>query len=52
MVIDDIYWSREMHRAWKKVSELPRSRVSIDLYRMGILLLRPDLQKKRLKINF
>ena len=52
LVLDDIYWSRGMHRAWKEVSSWPEVRVSIDLFHMGILLLRKDLHKQKIKIKF
>ena len=52
LVLDDIYWSRGMYRAWKEVSSWPEVRVSIDLFHMGILLLRKDLHKTEIKINF
>jgi len=52
VVMDDIYWSRGMYRAWKEVIAWPEVRVSIDLFHMGILLLRKDLDKTHLKIKF
>jgi len=52
LVLDDIYWSRGMHRAWKEVCSWPEVRVSIDLFHMGVLLLRKDLHKKKIKIKF
>ena len=52
IVMDDIYWSRGMHRAWKEVVSWPGVRVSIDLFHMGILLLRKDLHKTDYKIKF
>jgi predicted O-methyltransferase YrrM len=52
IVMDDIYWSPGMYRAWKEVISWPQVRISIDMYRMGILLLRKDLQKIHLKINY
>jgi len=52
IVVDDIYWSKEMQLAWKEVISWPEVKVSIDLFHMGILLLRRDLQKARLKIKF
>jgi predicted O-methyltransferase YrrM len=39
IVMDDIYWSRGMYRAWREVISWPEVRVSIDLFHMGILLL-------------
>jgi predicted O-methyltransferase YrrM len=52
IIMDDIYWSRDMHKAWREVALWPEVRVSIDLYDMGILLLRKDLNKDHLKIKF
>jgi len=52
IVIDDIYWSKGMYRAWKEIIAWPEVRVSIDLFHSGILLLRADLQKMHLKLNF
>ena len=52
IIMDDIYWSKGMHRAWKEVISWPEVRVSIDMFHMGILLLRKDLSKARLKIKF
>lgn len=51
IILDDIYWSRGMNRAWKEVIQWPEVRISIDLFHMGILLLRKDLIKADLKIN-
>ena len=52
IIMDDIYWSKEMYLAWKEVISWPEVRVSIDLYRLGILLLRKDLNKAHVKIKF
>ena len=52
LVLDDIYWSRGMHRAWNEVCSWPEVRVSIDLFHMGILLLRKDLYKQKINIKF
>jgi len=52
IVLDDIYWSRGMYRAWREIISWPEVRVSIDLYEVGILLLRKDLNKAQMKIKF
>jgi len=52
IVMDDIYWSRGMLRAWKEIGSWPEVKVSMDLFHSGILLLRKDLQKTDLKIKF
>lgn len=52
IVMDDIYWSGGMQRAWKEISSWTELRVSVDLFHMGILLLRKDLPKRKIKIKF
>jgi len=52
IVMDDIYWSPGMQRAWKVINSWPEVRVSIDVFRMGILLLRKDLPKREIKVKF
>ncbi len=52
VILDDLYWSKGMHRAWKEVLAWPEVRMSIDLFQMGVLLLRRDLNKVDLKIKF
>ena len=52
IVMDDIYWSRGMQRAWKKLIDRDEVRVSIDLFHMGILFTGKELQKKKFKIKF
>jgi predicted O-methyltransferase YrrM len=52
VVMDDIYWSKGMFRAWQEIISWPETRVSINLFQMGILLLRRDLNKANLKIKF
>jgi predicted O-methyltransferase YrrM len=52
LILDDIYWSKGMHKAWKEIIQWPEVRVSIDLFHMGILLLRKDIQENRMKIKF
>lgn len=52
IVMDDIYWSRGMQKAWKEIIAWPEIKVSIDLFHLGVLLLRKDLQKRKIKIKF
>lgn len=52
IVMDDIHWSKGMHRAWKEICAWPEVRVSVDLFHMGVLLLRRDLHKRKIKIKF
>ncbi|MEN8155933.1 MAG: class I SAM-dependent methyltransferase [Bacteroidota bacterium] len=52
IIMDDIYWSEGMNRAWKEVISWPEVRVTVDLYHLGILLLREDLSKAHIKVKF
>jgi len=52
IIMDDIHWSRGMFVAWSELISWPEVRQSIDLYHMGILLLRKDLDKGNVKIKF
>ena len=52
VVMDDIYWSKGMFLAWQEIISWPETRASIDLFQVGILLLRRDLNKTNLKIKF
>ena len=52
IIMDDIYWSKEMFKAWNELKSWPESRISIDLYQMGIILLRRDLAKASFKFKF
>lgn len=46
VVIDDIYWSAGMKKAWKEIQQHRRVSLSIDLYEAGILFFRTGLQKE------
>lgn len=41
IVMDDIYWSQGMNRAWKEIIKHPRVTASIDMYKFGIVFLNP-----------
>lgn len=46
IVLDDIYWSPEMTRAWKMIKEDNRVSLTLDLFQIGVVYLDPDLQKE------
>ena len=43
LIIDDIYWSAGMRKAWKKIAYQNKKHVTIDLFRMGIILIRESI---------
>ena len=52
MVFDDIYWSQEMHKAWKEICDSPEVSVSIDLYFLGICYIRRQQEKEHFRFRF
>ncbi len=51
-VFDDINWSPGMMEAWHEIQNYPKTRVCLDLFRMGIVLLSPKLQKENFTIFY
>ncbi len=52
IILDDIYWSDEMERAWKECLADPNVDISLDLFHFGILIRRPGIAKQHLIIKF
>jgi len=48
VIVDDIYWSKEMKQAWQKLTQHPAVRQSVDSYYFGLLFFR----KEQFKQNF
>lgn len=52
IVIDDIYWSKEMTLAWEKLKNHSVIKLSIDLFYFGILFLKPGPIKQDFVFRF
>jgi predicted O-methyltransferase YrrM len=52
IVLDDIYWSDGMTRAWKEIAENKRVTTTVDIFYMGFVFLNPELNKQHYKIVF
>lgn len=52
VVIDDIYWSRGMEKAWNEIIEDQDATVTIDLYRMGLLFFKSGQHKEHFNLRF
>jgi len=46
LIIDDIHWSPGMSAAWNKIRKHPEVSISIDLFKLGILMFRKDIAKE------
>ncbi len=44
MIIDDIYWSKDMTKAWKKITQDKEIQITLDMYRCGIIIFNTDIQ--------
>lgn len=46
-IFDDIHWSREMEEAWRAIQGHQAVTATIDLFFIGIVLLRPEFRSKQ-----
>ncbi|QTY26748.1 O-methyltransferase [Flavobacterium sp. CS20] len=51
VILDDIYWSKEMQEAWQLICKDKEVKVSLDLYFWGIVFFKPELSKQDFKIR-
>lgn len=52
IVIDDIHWSTGMEKAWLEICNLPQVKVSVDIFRFGLLFFREGLSKQHFVIRY
>ena len=50
LIVDDIYWSKDMESAWKEIKENDKVTATIDLFQLGIVFFNSDLHKKHYKM--
>jgi predicted O-methyltransferase YrrM len=51
IILDDIRWSASMEKVWKEIISQNEVSASIDLFRMGIIFFRKDINKRHFKIR-
>ena len=51
-IFDDIYWSKEMSSAWDKIKSHPDVTLTIDLFQLGLVFFRKDIEKQDFKLVF
>ena len=52
LIFDDIYWSKGMKEAWQQIKADPRVTVTIDLFWIGLVFVRPGQVKEDFKVRF
>lgn len=52
LLLDDIRWSRGMWEAWNKIIGHPSVTLSLDLYMMGIVFIKPGFTKQQFKLRY
>jgi len=51
-VFDDIYWSKEMAEAWKRIKSHEAVTLTIDLFQLGIVFFRKEMQKEHFVLYY
>ncbi|MBU8891793.1 MAG: class I SAM-dependent methyltransferase [Bacteroidales bacterium] len=51
-IFDDIHWSSNMEEAWEEIKNHPKVKVSVDLFRMGLIFFRKELSYEHYVIKF
>ncbi len=51
-VFDDIHWSPEMEKAWEAIVKHPLVKVSLDLFRIGIVFFRKECVKQHYVVMY
>lgn len=52
IILDDIHWSKEMEQAWKEGREMERVDGSLDLFFVGILLVKPGMSREHIAVSW
>ena len=51
-VFDDIHWSGDMERAWETIKEHPQVTITLDLFFIGLVFFRKEVEKQHFVIWF
>ena len=51
-VIDDLYWSAEMKRAWQEIKKHPKVLQTVDLFYVGLVFFRTSQPKENFTLRF
>ena len=51
-VFDDIHWSKDMELAWNKIKSHEKVKISVDLFRLGLIFFKKELSNQHYVIKF
>lgn len=51
-IVDDIHYSRAMHKAWQEIKQQPEVTSTMDLYYVGIVFFDPQLIRRHYKLRY
>jgi predicted O-methyltransferase YrrM len=52
IILDDIYWSKEMTKAWQELKADSRFSISLDYYHFGVLFLQKRMTKEDFRLYY
>jgi predicted O-methyltransferase YrrM len=52
LVLDDIHWSKEMEQVWQMIQTDKRVSLTIDLFSLGLVFLKKDIEKQNFILRF
>ena len=52
LILDDIHWSKDMEEAWEEIRNHPSVKVTIDIFRMGLVFFSERLSKEDFILRF
>lgn len=52
LVLDDIYWSKEMAQAWQQIQKDPEVQVTADLFHLGLVFFRKESSKQHFVLKW
>lgn len=51
-IFDDIYWSKDMNKAWNEIIQKEEVKLSIDLFELGLVFFRNNQPKQHFTLQF
>lgn len=52
LIFDDIYWSAGMTKAWEEIKSQQLSQTTVDIFKMGLVFVKPAKVKQHFRLKF